>query len=320
MKKIEEIFTNPLFIIMIATICCILWGSAFPVLKISYIELDLAAEDIYAKVTFAGIRFLLASILILCFYYFIYRRKNGSINQKRINKRDFFYFIILGFFQTTLQYFFFYNGLANTSGIKSALLNSSGSFFVVLLAHFLYFDDRINGKKIYGLLAGFMGIFLVNWGTVGQGRLSFEFSWKGEGYLLLCGVVAAIGTLIAKKIMHHYDPFYTTGWQMCIGAILLLTIGWGKAETTLHFTPLSTGLLIYSSFLSAIAFSLWYMLLKYNKAGEITMYKFMIPVAGGILSSIFIPGEGFTPYIFVGLILVASGVYLVNKKAEETSP
>src|SRR5690625_7558919 len=81
------------------------------------------------------------------------------------------------------------------------------------------------------------------------------------------------------------------------------------------FTPLGWLLFIYSAFLSAIAFALWYSILKYNKAGEISIYKFATPVSGAILSALFIPGEKLTVFIVGALLLVAIGFVAVIYKS-----
>ncbi len=100
---------------------------------------------------------------------------------------------------------------------------------------------------------------------------------------------------------------------MFIGSVLLMSVGlFQLGGFTLTFTPKAWVLLAYSAFLSATAFSLWYSLLKYNKAGEISIYRFMIPVSGAILSAIFIPGEKLTYMMGLALALVVIGIITIN--------
>lgn len=301
----SELLKNKVAVTIIAIFCSILWGSAFPVLKISYEELNILANDIYSKILFAGIRFFIASILI--FIALILFLKIPI----KIKKENIVSLLILGLLQTSLQYFFFYNGLAYTSGIKGSILASSGTFFVVILAHFIYHDDKINFKKTVGLIFGFLGIVLVNWG---KGGFNLNFSFRGEGFLIIAGFVSAFGTILAKKLSKDIHPFIVTAWQMFLGALVLLIIGFSGSKEMLDFNPVSLGLLLYSAFLSATAFSLWYALLKYNRAGEITMFKFVIPVTGSFLSVLLLPGEKFTIYMFGALVLVAAGIVFVNYK------
>ena len=55
------------------------------------------------------------------------------------------------------------------------------------------------------------------------------------------------------------------------------------------------------------------MQVKYNKAGEITLYKFLIPVSGSIMSIIFLEEEHYSNNILFALILVSVGIILINK-------
>ena len=65
--------------------------------------------------------------------------------------------------------------------------------------------------------------------------------------------------------------------------------------------------------LSAIAFALWSQLLKYNKVGVISVFNFLIPVFGTILSAIILKENIFDIKILVALLLVCTGIYLVYK-------
>ncbi len=302
----KKILTNRLGIFLVAVLSCTLWGSAFPVLKISFTEMQLIPANALDKTVFAGMRFLLAScfIFIFCKVFLRVRLINHSIKNKIGFK-----VILLGLFQTSLLYYFFYNGLAYTTGMKGAVLSSIGSFFVVIFAHFLYRNDRMNYKKGLGLLLGFAGILFVNWGK----EFSWVFSFRGEGYMIISGLVSAVGTLLAKELSKESHPFLITAWQMFIGSLFLLLFGWSRVTAVImKFTPLTVILFIYAAFLSATAFSLWYALLKYNKAGEVTLYKFLIPVSGTILSTLFIPGEKLTLSMFVGLLFVSMGILMIN--------
>lgn len=301
----KKYLTTKWIYIPMAIFCAILWGSAFPVLKVSYTELQMAADDTMAKVVFAGMRFFLAGIMLLVGLLFVNR---GAI---KVSARRIPVLILFGIVQTALQYYFFYNGLAKTSGMQGAILVSGGTFFTVLLAHFFYVNDKMDLPKVIGLIAGFAGIVVANWGQ--EFELSFQFT--GEGYMILAGLTGAVGTIMAKELAVGIHPFSLTGWQLTIGAGIMLAIGAPQLQSdAMTFTPLGWALFIYSAVLSAVAFALWYSILKYNKAGEISIYKFATPVSGAILSAIFIPEEQLTVFIIGALTLVAIGFFAVNYK------
>lgn len=298
-------WTNKYFVALMAVIACILWGSAFPVLKITYAELQIGPSDVSARMLIAGVRFLLAGLMVFA----VQRLTAGQA--VKVPRSNLMSLLLLGLAQTGLQYYFFYNGVAAVSGIKSAILNSVGNFFVVIFAHFVYADDRLNVGKILGLLAGFGGIVLINWQP--DASIGWEFSLRGEGFLVLAGVTMAIGTFGAKRLGKTLSPTVINAYQLSLGSLLLLALGIPALQSgTLTPTPLFWALLIYSAFLSAAAFSIWYILLKHNKAGEVTIYRFVIPISGAILSAILLPDEQLTISILAALVLVAGGIGAVN--------
>ncbi|KUO62519.1 MAG: multidrug transporter [Gracilibacter sp. BRH_c7a] len=306
-RTFEKILTNKYGAALTAIFCSVLWGSAFPVLKVTYEEMLFSPEDYGARMILASIRFFLAGLLLLSAVGV------GAGQTVKIKKRFWPSVALLGILQISMQYFFFYNGLARTTGMKGAILQSSGIFFIVLLAHFYYKNDKLSWSKAFGLTTGFAGIVLINWGE----NFSLDFTFTGEGFLILAGLTSAVAMLIAKSLTQDISAFVLTAWQMIIGSGLLFTAGvFYQGTISLHFTNLAFGLLIYSVFLSATAFSLWYAVLKYNKAGEIAVYRFAIPIAGAILSAVFISEESINILVVGALILVTAGIMTVNSSVE----
>jgi drug/metabolite transporter (DMT)-like permease len=301
----SKLWTNKYFAALMAVLACILWGSAFPVLKVTYAELQIAPDDISARMLIAGARFLLAGLMVFAAQRFLMGEGVG-VPRDRLPS-----LFLLGLAQTGLQYFFFYNGVAVVSGIKSAILNAVGNFFVVLLAHFIYTNDRLNWGKVVGLIAGFAGIATANW--VPGTALTWDFRLRGEGFMVLAGLTSAFGTFYAKRLGRSLNPIAVNAYQLSLGSLLLLLLGGpALAEGTLRPSPLFWVLFIYSAFLSAAAFSIWYILLKHNKAGEVTIYRFVIPISGAVLSVLVLPEEQFTSSILAALLLVTAGIIAVN--------
>lgn len=304
----KTIWTNKYFVVLMAVVACILWGSAFPVLKVTYAELELRPDDVSSRLLLAGGRFFLAALLLFGLIKLVFKQ---PLSIEKHSLRPLFF---LGLTQTGLQYFFFYNGLAYTAGIKGAVLNSIGNFFVVLIAHFLYKNERLNMGKIIGLITGFTGIIIINWQPYTHG-FNWDLSLRGEGFLVLAGLTSAIGTFQAKQLTNNLHPVLVNAYQLLFGSLLLLIFGLPGALQgvyNLTLTPLFWILFIYSAFLSATAFSIWYTLLKYNKASEVTLIRFVIPVSGAILSAAFLPNEHLSLSVLLALILVAFGIGAVN--------
>lgn len=90
--------TNKFIIAIAAITCAVLWGSAFPVLKISYVEMHLAVNNLSAKVVLAGMRFFLAAVLLFV---------AAVVNKQYllVGKGNWFGVIVSSLLQISLQYF-----------------------------------------------------------------------------------------------------------------------------------------------------------------------------------------------------------------------
>lgn len=106
-----------------ALLCCLLWGSAFPCVKMGYEMLNIT--DTGSQILFAGYRFVLAGIFTFL---------AGCLIEKRaLLPRKTALPAVAGqaMLQTALQYVFFYVGMAHTTGIKGSVINSSDVFFAM---------------------------------------------------------------------------------------------------------------------------------------------------------------------------------------------
>lgn len=301
-----KFFTNRINIIVIAIICTFLWGSAFPAIKVGYELFDIASNDVGTKLIFAGYRFFLAGIFILIIKLAM---KESIFN---INSKDIKEMTILGLGQTTLQYIFFYLGMTYTTGVRGSIINGTGTFFSIILAHFIYKNDRLNFNKVIGCVVGFLGVIIVNLGTssVLEGGISF----RGEGFIMLAAFMLSVSSIYSKKISQNKDAYILTAYQLSIGGLVLTIIGYLLGGSLRNFTFISTSLLIYMALLSSVAFALWSQLLKYNKVGVISVFNFLIPIFGTILSAIVLKENIFDIKILIALLLVCLGIYLVYKK------
>lgn len=288
------------------TLCCLLWGSSYPAIKNGYELFHIATDDIPSKVVFAGYRFLFAGVLLLLFA--LAQRKPIG----RLSATQFGQLTVLGLTQTTLQYTFFYIGLAYTTGVNGSIMNATGTFFSVLLAHFIYQNDKLSYNKSLGCILGFAGVMLVNFHS---GMRDFVFVWNGDGFIVLAAFILSAATLYGKRISQTVDPTVMTGWQLAIGGVALLIGGYLSGGMLEVHSLSAVAILGYLTLLSAVAFALWSMLLKVNRVSMIAPFNFVIPVAGTVLSAIFL-GENILDIKYaVALVLVCSGIWWVNKRA-----
>ena len=305
MDKVK-FYTNKINIVILACISCILWGSAYPAIKIGYELFNIESSDIGGKLIFAGVRFFIAGIIVLLFE--IINKKESVM----LNKKSFKKVLTLGIVQTTLQYTFFYVGMAYVAGVRGSILNGIGTFFSIILAHFIYKNDSISFNKLLGCIIGFAGVVIIN--LNGSFFLESDFTFKGEGCIILAALMFSVSSIYGKSITKEISPTITTGYQLAFGGFILIIIGFVLGGRLTGFTLKSTSLLIYMALISSVAFALWTELLKYNKVSTISIFNFLVPVFGSILSAIFLKENLFDTKVLISLILVCIGIFLVYRE------
>jgi len=306
--KKKSFVTTGIGIGLLACLCCLLWGSATPAIKIGYDWFGIAADDVASRILFAGVRFILAGVLTAIF---------GSIINKKIllpKKESWFMICKLGLVQTVLQYIFFYMGLAYTTGVKSAIINGSQTFIAIVMACLIFRYEKLTVTKLIGCLVGFAGVIVINFDPAG---LTGGFTFKGEGAILIAAIAYALSSALVKKYSQKESPVVLSGYQFIFGGIIMTVVGLLMGGKLTGWSVPSVLLLTYMALISSVAYSVWGILLKNNPVGKVAVYSFTNPIFSVILSFIFL-GETstFGWELIVALALVCTGIFLVNKVNE----
>ena len=251
-----------------AFLCCALWGSAFPCIKIGYELFQIESSQTATQILFAGYRFTLAGILSILI---------GSLLGRSflIPKKETYSKILnLCIFQTVLQYVCFYIGLAHTSGVKASIIEGVNVFVAILIASLIFHQEKLTVRKMLGSVIGFSGVVLVN--LIGN-ELSGKFSILGEGNILLSTVAYAFSSVLMKRYSKKENPVTLSGYQFVLGGTMMIGIGFLLGGRIEHMTTGGLAMLIYLAFLSAVAYALWGILLKYNPVSKVAVFGFMNP-------------------------------------------
>lgn len=304
MERKEEILSKPAFACIGAMICCLLWGSAFPLVKTGFGWLNISSADFAAEILYAGMRFTLAGIFTIIIAS-VMKKKLVYPKKKAVPK-----VLLLSLFQTVLQYFFFYIGLANTTGVKASVIEGANVFIALIVSCLIFRLEKLTAAKIVGCIIGFMGVVLINLSP----ELDMNLTLKGEGFILISTVAYAFSSVLMKRMSVNEEPMMLSGWQFLFGGIVMTCGGFLAGGRINGFDGRSLLLLIYLGALSAVAYSLWSMLLKYNPVSKITVYGFMNPVFGVILSAIILgeSQQALSLKYFAALVLVCIGIFIVN--------
>lgn len=293
---------NKGLVFALATLCCLLWGSAYPSVKIGYVLFDINTTG--AQILFAGYRFTLAGILTWIITSIFYQRIIVP------QKEEWGSMVSLGLVQTTLQYIFFYIGLANTTGVKASIINATSTFFAILFAHLILKNEKMTRAKIFGCLLGMAGVIIIQ---LNGGKLDSSFTIMGDGFLFLVCIASALGAVMTRVFTQKIDSMILTAYQLMIGGVVLIIVGLSMGGEITQITIPGMLLLGYLAVLSAAAFTIWTMLIKHNPVGVVAIYGFMIPVFGVMLSGIFLGEQFLNLRIIIALAFVSFGIWLVNR-------
>ena len=145
----------------------------------------------------------------------------------------------------------------------------------------------------------------------GKGASSSGFKFTGDGFILMSTTVNALCTVLIRKYGQKENSYFLMASQFIIGSVLMILTGLFLKEESLVFNIKAIILLIYAAFISATAFTIWTVVLKYHSAGEFGIYKLFVPLFGSILS-VLILGEAFTVKLAIGMVLVLGGSLVLN--------
>jgi drug/metabolite transporter (DMT)-like permease len=190
-----------------------------------------------------------------------------------------------------------------------SITTSTSTFFSVLLAHFLYADDRLTRRRVLGCLLGFVGVVVVNLAASG---LDLHVSLLGEGFIVAAALLFSVAGIYGKGLSADMDAGVMTGWQLLLGGAVLGVTGLATGGRFGAF-GLEAGLLLgYLAALSAAAFALWALLLKHNPVGSIAIFNCAIPIFGVLLAGLFLGESVFEWKNLAALVLVSVGIWLVT--------
>lgn len=298
----RSIFQRPLWVALFALTAAVVWGWAYPLIKLGFAEFHITPDMTGSKMLFAGIRFFLSGVIILVV----------AGKAKRIfavsKPLDWLYILIFSLLNTTFHYAFFYFGLSHSAGSRAAILNSLSVFSVVILACVFFKSDKMTMRKILGCVIGFAGILALNVG----GEDSGQFSFLGDGMIILNALCSAFAALMTRGLSKRVDVFVGTGYGLAVGGLLLVIPGLLFGGTLPSISLWGISILIMLIGISTIGFTLYNKLLTCNPVGKVAIYNSLIPVVGAVTSCLCLNEPFYWKYVVAGG-LATIGIYIINK-------
>lgn len=297
-----SIFQRPAWVVVLALTAAIAWGWAYPLIKLGFGEFGIEQTMTGSKILFAGIRFTFSGLIVLAIAASTKRRFATT------SRGAWGYILLFALLNTTLHYACFYIGLSYSEGARAAILNSMGTFMLVLLACLCFKSDRLTSRKIIGCAVGIAGILMLNMG----GGSSGQFTLMGDGMIVLNALCSALAGLLTRGLSRRIDVFVGTGYGLALGGALLIIPGLLMGGTLPHITTTGLIILLLLIGISSLGFTLYNKLISCNPVGKVAIFNSLIPVVGAITSCLCL-GEPFYWKYLVAALLAMTGIFIINK-------
>ena len=283
-------------------ILCGIWGSTWLFIKLGLNDLP--------PVTFAGIRFVIASVVLFAFIRF------RGITLPR-EKSDWLFLAITGVLSFTLNYGLVFWGEQYISSGLAALLQATLPAFGLVIAHFYLPGERMTWKKIAGVILGVLGVAVV---FSNQLNIAGGKALAGSVALVLSAFFAAYSNVLVKARGQKLNPAILAGGQMFFGMIPLLVIGWALEGSPLHFhwTIMSLVAMLYLALVGTVlAFLLYYWLVHNMDVTKSMLIALVTPVVAVILGMLVLREELNWRTLAGGAMIMAGIGFIVVRKTKK---
>ncbi|WP_223421161.1 DMT family transporter [Tateyamaria pelophila] len=203
-----------------------------------------------------------------------------------------------------------FTALDLTTVSRSSIIFYSMPVWLALAAHFALPGERLSGPRLIGLALAMAGVFLAL-----ADRQSGQASFWGDALSLLAAFCwAGIALLVRVTPLSKVPAEQQLLWQLMISAPLLIGLSLFYGPLIRDLQVIHVAGLIYQIFaVASFGFLAWFWLIKIYPASSVASFSFLSPVFSVLLGWLLL-GEQIALTIWLALALVASGLYLINRR------
>jgi len=222
--------------------------------------------------------------------------------------RTWWVLLVMGAINNAIPFSLIFWGQTHIDSALAAILNAMTPIFTVLLAH-LVGDERLSGRRIAGVLFGFVGVAVLMGPDVLR-RL--DPTNAAELAVLLAALSYATAGLWGRRLRHLPTDVAAGGMLIASSAILLPAAAWIERPWTANPTATSlAAIAILGLFCTATAYLLYFRLLARVGATNLLLVTFLLPIVAMALGTAFL-GEHLAVGDFIGLALILMGLATID--------
>jgi drug/metabolite transporter (DMT)-like permease len=265
-----------------------LWGSAFMFIKVATPE--------FGPIALVNTRLLIASLIFLP----ILLQKKYIHLLKPIWKQV----LVLSIMNNAIPFTLFsYASFGADSNIL-AILNATTAFNTMIIAY-LWIGESVSLKQLFGLILGFIGIFILVNPQNSDTTLIASFS------ALLAAFFYSYSTVYIQRQSVNANKMVLIGWSIVFSAVFMIPVSIFNLPETMPSASAIGSAFWLGAVSTGIGFLGYVRLIDKIGAVKTSTVAYFLPVFGIIWGSIFLD-EKITSTIILGCLIVLIGIYLSN--------
>ncbi|MGJ8627784.1 MAG: DMT family transporter [Sulfitobacter sp.] len=209
-----------------------------------------------------------------------------------------------------LEFICLFTALDVTTVSRASVIFYSMPVWLALIAHFLLPGERLTRLKVIGLLAAMAGVALAL-----SDRSGRHISWAGD-LLALTSAFCWAGIVLCVRItpLSRVPPAQQLLFQVAISAPIILLLAPFFGPLIRDLEPIHLAALLFQIIaVASLGFLVWFWLMTIYPASSVASFSFLSPVFSVLLGWILL-SEHVAPSVWGALVLVASGIYLINRR------
>jgi O-acetylserine/cysteine efflux transporter len=289
-----QLFGKRRYAVLAFAVLVLFWGSAFSVVKVGL--------EYSPPMIFAGLRTLVGGLAILL----VAVVWGGSPHLKR----DWPIFLLLAAFNVVFFFGFQTLAILHLPSGTAAVLEYLQPMLVGLLA-WMILGESLSLAKIVGLVLGCSGIVAVS-----SGSIFGNISPAGVAFGASSAFSWALGTVFFKRYEARISTMWAVAIPFVIGGMVLTLLGlWIESWSEVSPTAALFASLAYVSLVEiALAWLIWFGLVRTGEASRVAVYVFLVPLVSIVIGAIFL-NERLTTSLLIGTFLIVTGIYTVNRSS-----
>ena len=278
-------------------ILCLSWGG-------QQVAIKLTATDI-SPVMQGGLRSIGSTILIA--FWMLAR------SQKIFERDGTLWWGLAAGLLFAIEFLLIYWGLDFTHASRAVIFIYLSPFVVALGTQWFVPGEKLNRPQYAGLLLAFTGIVLA----FGESfTLPSRRMLIGDAMLIVAAIFWGATTVVIKAgPLARAPAAKTLLYQLAVSALLLPAGSWLIGEPGIvRMSSLAVTSLVYQTvWIASITYLAWFWLIRHYPAPKLASFTFLTPIFG-VFAGWYVLGEPLTPALMFALVLVAAGIYFVNRQ------